>query len=79
MKTYKELADEYNFANKLKEEGLNKQNKLSEEEQLKLLNTPELVELYIDKHRLSDESELKLLNTTGLVELYITDYIKNHN
>jgi len=47
----------------------------SSSSEIELLNTPELVKLYISKYDLfSDSSEIKLLTTPELVKLYISKY-----
>jgi len=73
---WKKLADKY--LQQDKEQTIKVWNKIEEldlDSAEKLLNTPELVKLYISKYRLYSSSvENKLLNTPELVKLYISKY-----
>jgi len=51
-----------------------RKTELCSDSEIKLLNTPELVKLYISKYELCSDSEIELLNTPELVKLYISKY-----
>ena len=78
---WKKLADKY--LQQDKEQTIKVWNKIEEldlDSAEKLLNTPELVKLYISKYSLySSSAEEKLLNTPELVKLYINKYGINGN
>ena len=75
MTTYKQLKKKYCEEKKQTSKVWNGEELFLASEQIKLLSTPELVEMYITKYRLwSASSEMKLLSTPELLEMYIAKY-----
>ena len=81
-KEWQELANEYLQKEKKQTnnnnvwDGVSELNQSPEE---KLLNTPDLVKLYISKWELYSSSAEKLLNTPDLVKLYISKWGINNS
>lgn len=78
QKEWQKLADKYLQTEEKQTQNVNvwdKKSELSSSSEEKLLNTPELLKLYISKYRLySSSTKQKLLNTPELVKLYISRY-----
>ena len=65
MITFKDLKEKYSNL---------PEKKLTPKEQLELLNTPELAEMYISSYNLSDETDPELISTPELIEKYIDEW-----